>query len=212
MTNPSELPLFPLGLVVYPDELISLHIFEDRYKQLVRYCLDTASPFGIVLYDGGRMSNVGCACMISAVRKRYDDGTLDIEVAGTDRFRIKSITEDGSYLRCEVDWLPTIRETENTSEVQRLITQHMRLLELAGRTVRPERYDEAPLLSYFVARNSGLELPQKQVILETDTEDDRIAILIEHMTQFIPKVEHGEGIRKKVRSNGHFTDFPPEQL
>ena len=95
-------------------------------------------------------------------------------------------------------------------QVQRLITQHMKLLELAGRTVRPGFYDQEGSVSYLIARNAGLELPQKQMILETDTEADRVRILIEHMARFIPHVEQVEEIRKKVQSNGHFQDFPPE--
>ena len=188
MTTDS-LPLFPLALVAYPGETIALHIFEERYKDLVRDCLERDSPFGIVLYD---------------------DGRLDIEVVATERFRITSVTDDGSYLRCGAENIPVTDVAADAHQVQRLITQHMKLLELAGRTVRPGFYDQEGSVSYLIARNAGLELPQKQMILETDTEADRVRILIEHMARFIPHVEQVEEIRKKVQSNGHFQDFPPE--
>ncbi len=210
MTEHTQLPLFPLGMVVYPGDRIPLHIFEDRYKDLIKHCLKDDVPFGIVLYESGRMSDIGCACEVGAVTKRYVDGRMDVEVFGTGRFRIGSVTDDGSYLRCNAEWIGRADEPADTEDVQRLISQHKRLLELAGRTIKPEKYDEASHISYFVARNAGLELAQKQEILETDTERSRVGLLNLHLNRFIPKVEHGEAFRLKVRSNGHFTDFPPE--
>jgi ATP-dependent Lon protease len=113
-------------------------------------------------------------------------------------------------MRCEVEWIEDVDVPSDGPEVQRLIAQHMRLLELAGRTVRPEFYQTDGLLSYRLARNAGLELAQKQTLLEAASERERVIQLVGHLKDFIPKVERFETVRQKVRSNGHFSDFPPE--
>lgn len=210
--RPNPLPLFPLGIVLFPDETVPLHIFEERYKRLVEDCLRDEMPFGIVLYEGGKLSQVGCAATIASIERTYEDGRLDINVVGNERFRVNRITDDGSYMLSDVDWFDDDRRSADGREVQRLIAQHMKLLELAGRTVRPEFYEGEGLLSFRLGRNAGLELAQKQDLLEAQSEPDRVALLVGHLEQFIPKVEQFEVVRQKVRSNGHFTDFPPENL
>ena len=106
-----------------------------------------------------------------------------------------------------------IEEPEEASErdlQERVITQHMRLLELAGRTVRPSLYQDVLALSYVIAPNAGLTPLQKQAVLELLTENQRIQFLIDHLEAFIPRVEQMEEVRRKIQSNGHFKDFPPE--
>ena len=208
--QPNPLPLFPLGIVLFPDEMVPLHIFEERYKRLVSDCMRDGTPFGIILYEGGKLSQVGCAATIASIERTYEDGRLDISVVGRDRFRVNTITDDGSYMLSDVDWIEDATESADGREVQRLIAQHMKLLELAGRTVRPEFYEGDGLLSFRLGRNAGLELAQKQDLLEASSEPDRVALLVGHLEQFIPKVERFEVVRQKVKSNGHFSDFPPE--
>ncbi len=208
--KPEELGLFPLGIVLFPEESIPLHIFEERYKELVAHSRETGEPFGIILYEGGRLSQIGCAARIDEIVQTYDDGRLDIQVTGTHRFGVNTITDDGSYLRSDVSWLDDDAGAADGDDVQRLVAQHMKLLELAGRTVRPDFYETEGSLSYRLARNAGLELAQKQALLEAGSEQERVNQLVEHLQDFIPKVERFENVRKKVRSNGHFDDFPPE--
>lgn len=209
--RPNPLPLFPLGIVLFPDEVVPLHIFEERYKQLVADCVSGDTPFGVVFYEGGKLSEVGCAASIAGIERTYDDGRLDINVVGQDRFRVNSITDDGSYMLSDVEWLSDSAESPDGRTIQRLIAQHMKLLELAGRTVRPEFYEGVGSLSFRLGRNAGLELSQKQDLLEARSEPDRVELLVGHLEQFIPKVERFEVVRQKVRSNGHFSDFPPEE-
>ena len=84
--------------------------------------------------------------------------------------------------------------------------------ELAGRTVRPSLYENQSLLSYLIAPNAGLKPQQKQEILELLSESQRISYLILHFETLIPKVERMDEVRRKIQSNGHFKDFPPEDL
>ena len=86
MTQTHKIPLFPLGLVMLPDMLLPLHIFEDRYKQMILECTGEDKPFGIVLFDGQSIRSVGCMARITKVIKRYDDGRMDIMTRGSQRF------------------------------------------------------------------------------------------------------------------------------
>src|SRR5947207_994253 len=93
-----ELPLFPLNAVIFPYAALQLHIFEERYRDMVRNCLEFDRPFGIVLIrSGGETGHadpymVGTAVRITGVRN-YDDGRMDIEVQGERRFRIRELDE-----------------------------------------------------------------------------------------------------------------------
>jgi ATP-dependent Lon protease len=88
----------------------------------------------------------------------------------------------------------------------------MKLLELAGRTVRPTLYENVAQLSFVLAQNAGLDTSQKQKVLELSGENERIRYLIQHFESLIPRVEQQEDVRRRIRSNGHFKDFPPESV
>lgn len=208
-----SLPLFPLGLVLYPHERLPLHIFEQRYKELTRYCLEHDAPFGIVLFDEGEMARTGSTARIREVLNRYEDGRMDILVEGEQRFRLGQLYSRKSYITADVE----LMEEEPDEGVdfalrERVITQHMKLLELAGRTVRPTLYEGVDYLSFVLAQNAGLETAQKQELLELPSENERIEYLIHHFQQLIPRVEQREDVRRRIRSNGHFKDFPPEEV
>lgn len=205
-----RLPLFPLGLVLYPGERTPLHIFEPRYKEMVGYCLDEDAPFGVVLFEEEEMADIGCTARIVNVAQTYDDGRMDIVVEGERRFRLLDLYDDESYLTVDGETIDEPEETPKRNLQQRLITQHMRLLELAGRTVRPSLYQDVKALSYVIAPNAGLSSQQKQDVLEILTENERVAYLVDHLEALIPRVRQMEDLRRRIQSNGHFKDFPPE--
>src|SRR5918998_191988 len=101
----TEFPLFPLGLVALPGELVPLHIFEERYKTMVGECLEADSEFGIVwLGDDGLKAN-GCACEVAEVVERMPDGRLNIVCRGTRPFRVLERVEHLMYPAATVEWL-----------------------------------------------------------------------------------------------------------
>jgi ATP-dependent Lon protease len=211
MATIDSLPLFPLGLVLYPGERLPLHIFEERYKELTHYCLDHDVAFGIVLVDDGSLADVGTTARIERIVKRYEDGRMDIIVEGEERFELRSVHDRKSYYTADV----TLLEDEpslDASLKERAITQHMKLLELAGRTVRPDVYDNVERLSFMLAQNAGLDAEQKQEVLARDSENERVEYLIRHFESLIPKVEQEDDMRRRIQSNGHFKNFPPEEI
>ncbi len=206
-----SLPLFPLEVVLYPDEVLPLHIFEDKYIDMIGDCLDQDAPFGVVLSSEGKMKEIGCTAKVSKITETFEDGSKNIIVTGLERFRIIQVHHKRSYLTAEFETVIDAISQPNSKLIDRLIAQHIKLLELAGRTPSPSQYENRDRLSFFVAHNAGLTLDQKQDVLEASDEPDRVEYLISHLEQFIPAVEEAEEIHQKIRSNGHFKDFPPEE-
>ncbi len=210
MATIDSLPLFPLDLVLYPGEEIPLHIFEERYKELTQYCLDHDVAFGVIQAEEETMAEIGTTARIQEVLTRYDDDRLDIQVKGEERFRVLEVHDEKSYYTADVVLVEDEQESLDSSLRERVITQHMKLLELAGRTVRPDLYKDVEALSYVLAKNAALSKAQKQELLGLTSENERRQYLIEHFEALIPRVEQKEDVHRRIRSNGHFKDFPPE--
>jgi len=211
MASIDSLPLFPLNLVLYPGEQLPLHIFEERYKELSHYCLDHDVAFGIIRSAEGTLAEVGTTARIEEIVSRYEDGRMDIRVTGEERFRLLEVHDEKSYYTADVVLIDEEQQDLNLDLKERVITQHMKLLELAGRTVRPDLYQDEEALSYVLAQNAALDGAQKQELLEIEGENERIRYLIDHFESLIPRVEEKEDVHRRIRSNGHFKDFPPEE-
>lgn len=212
MASIESLPLFPLDLVLYPTEHLPLHIFEDRYKELVEYCLEHDVAFGVLWVDDDSWTDVGTTAEIQEIVTRYEDGRLDISLEGRERFHVRQIHDEKSYYTADVELLEDEAGSVDLELKERVITQHMKLLELAGRTVRPDLYEDVDRLSYVLAQNAALDADRKQDLLELRSENERIQYLIKHFQSLIPRVEEREAVHRRIRSNGHFKDFPPEEV
>ena len=181
------LPLFPLGAVLYPGMLLPLHIFEERYRQLVRDLLDGPEPrrFGVIAIRKGRetgidgvrsLHEIGCAATLRRV-ERHPDGRFDIVTVGTQRFRLSGLDETRPYLQGEVEMLPDEPvEPARAGAAVRVIQAAFRdyldaLIEWGGATVRLEELPGDPaLLSFVVAAAMIIDLPERQALLaESDT-------------------------------------------
>ena len=189
--------------MLYPSELMPLHIYELRYRTMTKRCLDEDQPFGVLCTDDGKMADVGCTARIARVLQRYNDGRLDILIAGEQRFEVLALYDNRAYLTGDICYLEDAREVPQRNVVERVIAQHMRLLEIAGRKIRPSVYREAETVSFLIARSAGLTLQQKQELLEFPNEQARIEFLIKHFEGFIPRIEETQTLRTKIQSNGH---------
>ncbi len=176
------LPLFPLGTVLYPGLLLPLHIFEPRYRQLVRDLLDGPGPrrFGVIAIRKGRetgaggihaLYEIGCTATLRRVTE-HEDGRFDVVAAGTRRFQLVHLDDSRPYLRGRVDLLA---EDIGDQTAARLAAQAVRLAfrayldALSGRAEThvpsPELPDEPVLLSYLVAASMIVDLNDRQVLL-----------------------------------------------
>lgn len=190
-----ELPLFPLNTVLFPHASLHLHIFEDRYREMVRMCLREDRPFGVVLIREGSETGfadpylVGTACRIKEVRT-YDDGRMDIAVQGERRFRIRELDDSRSYLigRVEPVIEHEIDETDRAEallarardEFEALIRRAIERDEVSVRVVFPT---DPVVLSFTIANLLQMENLKKQRLLETtDT--------LERMEDLLPVLEN----------------------
>jgi Lon protease-like protein len=181
------MPLFPLGAVLYPGMLLPLHIFEERYRQLVQDLLDGPDPrrFGVIAIRKGRetgidgvhsLYEVGCIATLRRV-EQYDDGRFDIITVGTQRFKLNSLDETRPYLQGDVELLTDeVADPAAALPLVRTVQVAFRtyldaLTEWGGATVRIEELpDEPMLLSFIVAAAMIIDLTERQGLLaEPDT-------------------------------------------
>src|SRR6185437_7031120 len=180
------LPLFPLGAVLYPGMLLPLHIFEERYRQLVRDLLDgpEARRFGVIAIRKGRETGVdgvqslyeiGCIAVLRRV-DRHEDGRYDIVAVGTERFRLLRLDQTRPYPQGEVETLAEEQPDAAAGPAAQVVEAAFReyldaLTEWGGATVRLEELPGEPvLLSFIVAAAMVVDLPERQALLaEPDT-------------------------------------------
>jgi Lon protease-like protein len=176
------MPLFPLGTVLYPGLLLPLHIFEDRYRQLVRELLDGPEPrrFGVIAIRKGRETGVdgisalyeiGCTATLREV-VQHDDGRFDVVTVGGQRFRLLGLDHSRPYLRGEIELLAEEAGDEAAAAlavqaVQRAFRDYLDALATHGaaRVEVPDLPDEPVLLSYLVAASMIVDLNDRQVLL-----------------------------------------------
>ena len=131
----SELGLFPLGVVLLPTEQIPLHIFEDRYQELIGECLEEEREFGLIYADDDGLRDIGTRAAITDVLERFDDGRLNIVVEGRERFRLVELTTGRSFHTGVVEPVEDDLDEADPSEKQKALDLFARLVELTGAEV-----------------------------------------------------------------------------
>jgi ATP-dependent Lon protease len=197
------LPLFPLQIVVFPRTHLPLHIFEERYKEMVGQALRDSSEFGIVLAKDEGIVNAGCTVIVEKVLKRYPDGRLDILAYGRRRFEVVMLNEEKEYLRGEVEFFDDEDAEPAPLDVQHMaLTQYKTLLESGTlRPPLPEPNLEDPQLSFQLAQGIQ-DLDFLSVLLRTRSETQRLRELNEFLSQYIPRQRHIAHVRQVAPHNG----------
>ena len=203
-----EIGLFPLGMVLLPNERVPLHIFEPRYRELIGECLDSSREFGLVLADDDGLREVGTRAAVTDVLERFDDGRLTIVVEGRERFRLVSLTSGRSYQTGEVEPVVDDAETPDPGAVERTVGLLRRLGELAGADV-DEVDVRTAMPSFELAGRVDFEPRLKQELLELRSEPARLghlAKLLEGAAQMLELQQAGARI---AQTNGRVGARPP---
>jgi ATP-dependent Lon protease len=203
-TDSARIPLFPLEIVLFPGQAVPLHIFEPRYRQMTRHCLDTQSPFGIVYTSGVTMAQTGCSAMIVKVLKEYEDGRSDILIAGQSAFRLIETLDEKPYLEAHVEYLEEDFlgvESAVSKRLEQLCNQCHQLL--YGEDAPRFETDGGISLAYHVASELPVDAPMRQALLEIRSEAERQARLVTHLTEWYPQLQKREHVRGKAAGNGH---------
>jgi len=205
-----KLPVFPLPLVLFPGEKLNLHIFEDRYREMVHYCMEEKIPFGITSYINNSISKVGCVANIVKIHKIYSDGRMDIVCAGGDRFLVHRFDTSESFLQAVVTYFHDHDEDEDLGQVRASISPMLQevvsLLEQESVTIA---VPDEPIHSFRIVHVVGFELAQKQNLLEIKSEKGRLDFIKEHLEKVLPKYKALEDVKRRIKSNGHFRNYPP---
>ena len=202
--NPARIPLFPLDIVLFPGQAIPLHIFEPRYRQMTRHCIDTQSPFGIVQSSGVSLRQTGCSAMIIKVLKEYEDGRSDILAAGQNAFQLVRTHEDQPYLEADVVYLEEDFvgiDSEVSSRLEKLCNQCHRIL--YGEDAPRFETEGGISLAYHVASELPIEVSIRQSLLEIRSESVRQEQLVAHLSEWYPQLQKREHVRGKASGNGH---------
>lgn len=202
--NPARIPLFPLEIVLFPGRAVPLHIFEPRYRQMTRHCIDTQSPFGIVYIIGVRLAQTGCSAIIVKILKEYEDSRSDILTAGQNAFRLLATHEGKPYLEADVEYLEedfTGTDSAVSARLEELCNQCHQLL--YGEDAPRFETEGGISLAYHVASELPVEAAIRQSLLEIRSEHERQTRLVAHLTGWYPQLQRREHVRGKAGGNGH---------
>ncbi len=202
--RPERIPLVPLNVVLLPGADLPLHIFEPRYREMVKSCLKEKSEFGMLLSLPKGVARVGCTAEILDVVKRYGDGRMDILTAGRAPFRVVELITEDPLLEGQVDYLED-RETPANPRVQRELIElfeacHTLIFDDYPKNLQGASPDE---LSYLVAATLPMDLLWKQQILELRSEADRQERLVAYLREWAPHLQKSGVMRQRAGGNGH---------
>ncbi len=207
MTN--FIPIFPLGIVVYPGEKLHLHIFEPKYKQLINECKANNKPFGIPTVINNRMNEMGTLVELKDIVQTYGNGEMDIRTEGAKVFRILEVIKsvpDKMYTGAIVNYPENDVDVGNRELMQRVVKgvkELHRLLNISKDFKKPEE----ELLAYDVAHHAGLSLEEEYELLGLMKEIQRQEYLKRHLQKVIPMLVEMEHLKEKVKLNGHFRNL-----
>lgn len=204
------LPLFPLNVVLFPEMSLPLHIFEERYKDMVRECLRETEPFGVVYAHNQEVERIGCTALITEVAKEYEDGQMDILAFGGNRFEVLFFDNEKSYPRGIVNPYddtdpPALPDREETGKLMSFYREFCRLLNQTSEVERIEASASLQNRSFQMLSRVNVSNDLKQKILVTRSEKERVTTLLKYFELLIPKLQFAEQAAKRSRSNGNIS-------
>ena len=196
-----DFPLFPLGIVALPGEVVPLHIFEERYKTMIERCLADESEFGIVWLSDDGLREVGCACEITEVVDRDDEGRLNILTRGTRPFRLLEREDHLPYPAGVVEFLADPEEAVDDALSALARETYAELVERATDT-RPEPHELATMSAYDMAATVDFGADAKQGLLDMRSENARLRLVTRLFRAAMKRMEFVSHAQARARSNG----------
>jgi Lon protease-like protein len=199
------LPLFPLRMVLLPGSPVALHIFEERYKEMVGKAIETHTEFGIVLASDKGIVNTGCTAVVRRVVEKYDDGRMDIVVSGRRRFEILFLNEDKAYLQAAVQFF----DDDEDAAPDDLASAVQKAYDLLAKFKDEPEFDGAPKLSFRAAQMVD-DLNLRQTLLGMRSEAARLKQLSEFLPGYVQRIADATRLRILAGRNGHGNKPVPE--
>lgn len=207
MTN--FIPIFPLGIVVYPGEKLHLHIFEPRYKQLIADCKESGKPFGIPTVISNKVGELGTLVEVKEIVQTYDNGEMDIRTAGVKIFRVLEVIKtvpDKLYSGAIVNY-PDNEDGDGDRVLMQRVVKGVKELHRLLNISKDFKKPEEELRSYDVAHHAGLALEEEYEVLGLWKEIQRQEYLKRHLQKVLPMLMEMEHLKEKVKLNGHFRNL-----
>jgi Lon protease-like protein len=203
------LPLFPLQVVLFPGAELPLHIFEERYKEMIGEVLRDRQEFGVILASEKGVVNTGCTATIDKVLRRYPDGRLDILTRGRRRFEILLLNDERKFLRGAVEFFDDEASEPAPPEILKLAVEgYNEMQQLLSEAGLPKEDAANPQLSFRLAQSIP-DLALRQLLLATRSEAERLRHLAGFFPGYLQKQRRIQRIRNLAPRNGH--SHSPEQ-
>lgn len=203
------IPIFPLGIVVYPGEQLNLHIFEPRYKQLITECFAEKKMFGIPAVINNRLHDIGTLVQIDEITTTYDNGEMDIKTSGVRVFNTLEVIKqvpDKLYSGAIVNYPENI-EDGGRPELMGKVVNAVRELHTRLKVQKEFKKTDDQLTSYDIAHHAGLSLEQEYELLGLLKEIQRQEYLKRHLAKVLPVMAEMDQLKEKIKLNGHFKNL-----
>jgi Lon protease-like protein len=188
-----RIPLFPLNTVLFPGTALPLHIFEERYREMIGDCVAQDGVFGVVRAEGDSLAIIGCTARVVRVLERYPDGQMDILCEGEERFEIEGLDESRIYLQADVAFFDDEGEGSTRPEREECAALHFATLHLAGIETPLMHLDLNSPVAFQLADALPSDLGFKQQLLGLRSDADRTERLRDFYHTLLPKLQGGPG-------------------
>ncbi len=196
-----DFPLFPLGIVALPGELIPLHIFEERYKTMMNECLREEREFGIVWLSDDGLREIGCACRIERVLERMEDGRMNLLARGSRPFHVLERQGHLAYPAGVVEFVEDRPDTPDP-ELERAAREAYADLVKRATDREPDQLELAAMSAYAMAATVDFGLDAKQGLLDLRSENARLRLVARLFRAAIKRLDFVDRAQARARSNG----------
>jgi Lon protease-like protein len=196
-----EIGLFPLGVSLVPGERLPLHIFEERYKDLVADCRERGASFALLYADDKGAREIGCTAAVVEVVERFDDGRMNIVVEGGEVVRVVEMTRGRSYMTAVVE--PAADDPDGDAPPEQVAAAqelYRRVAELSG--ADPALDPAGRPLSYAIAARIEFPAAEKQDLLELRSEAGRLAALTALLQRGLEQLAAAREVARRAQGNG----------
>ena len=207
------IPLFPLKLVVFPNENLNLHIFEPRYKQLIRECKENGTTFGIPAFINNKVMPYGTEMELMRIVHTHENGEMDIKTRGKGIFHIdRFFQEVPNKLYSGADISRIANDNDRDIVKSEIILERLRELFKILKIKKPLPKSADALKLFHWAHLIGLNLEDEYRLLSIRKESERQEFVIRHLEKMIPIVRQMHALKRKANMNGHFKNIIPPKF
>ena len=205
-----QIPLFPLRLVVFPEEKLNLHIFEPRYLNMIRDCIESGQSFGIPSFIENKVMPVGAEMRVVELVKTYENGEFDIKTQSVGLFEIEAITKYDNQVKCDVgDIRPYFIDMDQEEQEVIDLIHKVNILFKSLSVKQIEYSGILKPISFELGHLLGLSLKQEYELLCLKKESARIKYLSQYVEGITPEEKVKEVVMRKINLNGHFKNVIP---